>query len=218
MRFYRATAALLLSFTLSIGVARTLGAARPLHVTSLLADNPCTLPCLWGITPGTSTRADVLTILPETTGQPVADVGAGLLYFTIDAGDRGSAQGVVLIDLGDRTTVQTVRLSPLTQGHPIATLADALLYGLPPRSVYRTCAGITPIRLLIIFGDDAELMVEALFPERLLPAQPLTLFDLSVRNIRSAYDARASFGCSVETGWLGFVPRWRYLAVDPGHP
>lgn len=218
MSCYRVAAGLFLIFTLLIGSIRALGAAHPLHTTSLLADNPCALPCLWGITPGASTRADVIAILPDTTGQPVADVGAGLLYFTIDAGDRGSAQGVVLIDLNDRTTVQTVRLSPLSQGQPIATLADALLYGLLPRSVYRTCTGITPVRLLIIFGDNAELMVEALFPERLSPALPLTLFDLSVRNIRSAYDARASFGCSVETGWLGFAPRWRYFAAAPGHP
>ncbi|MCS7070476.1 MAG: hypothetical protein NZM00_03150, partial [Anaerolinea sp.] len=198
--------------------ARVLGVAHPLHVTSLLADNPCALPCLWGITPGHSTRADVLTVLPDSTGQPVADVGDGLLYFTIDVGERGSAQGVILIDLNDRTTVQTVRLSPLEQGRPIATLADALLYGPPPRSVYRTCNGITPARLLIIFGDNAELMVEALLPERLSPGLPLTLFDISVRNIRSAYDARASFGCSVETGWLGFAPRWRYFSADPAHP
>lgn len=219
MRTAALTVGLMAVFTLLLiatrAATRALSAAQTPTPSSLLAFNPCALPCLWGLTAGLSTREDALAVLPTTTGHAVADVGAGLLYFTIDAQEHGSAQGIVLIDLNDRATVQTLRLSPITAGLPVATLAEALLYGLPPRSVFRTCDGITPPRLLIIFGEDAELMVEALLPARISPSMPLTLFDLSVRNIRSSYDARASFGCSVETGWRGFAPRWHYFAATP---
>lgn len=218
MRIAALTVGLMTVFTLLIIATRALGAAQSPSASSLLATNPCALPCLWGVTAGQSTREEALAVLPTTTGQPVADVGAGLLYFTVAAEHHGSAQGIVLIDLNDRSTVQTLRLSPITAGLPVATLAEALLYGLPPRSVFRTCDGITPPRLLIIFGEHAELMVEAVLPTHVSPSMPLTLFDLSVRNIRSSYDARASFGCSIETGWRGFAPRWRYFAATPAVP
>ena len=63
------------------------------------------------------------------------------------------------------------------------------------------------------FGAHDQLLVELFLQGELAPDTPITVFDLSGVGSRSLYDARSSFGCSVESGWMGFAPLWKYFST-----
>jgi hypothetical protein len=111
--------------------------------------------------------------------------------------------------------VESVRMSAIDLFTNIGQFGDLLLAGQKPNHVFHTCTYVLPVRFLMTFGAYDELLVE-LFPQGgLAPNTPITLFDLSSIGSRSLYDARSSFGCTVESGWLGFAPLWKYFAVSP---
>lgn len=93
-------------------------------------------------------------------------------------------------------------------------LADLLLEGYRPNRVFRTCADMYPVRFMITFGAQDELLIE-LFPQgKLNPRTRPAVFDIAGTGSRSLYDERISFGCSVETPWYGFAPLWKYFRVE----
>jgi hypothetical protein len=111
----------------------------------------------------------------------------------------------------------SVRLSAVDQIADLGQIADLMLAGQTPSRLFRTCDSVLPVRFLVTFGAHDQVLVELSPQDALAPDTPLTLFDLSATGSRSLYDARASFGCSVETEWFGFAPISRFFTnTQPG--
>lgn len=189
----------------ALGVSRLLPApADP----SLIARNSCALPCFFGVTPGATTRDEAPAILDQTVA--ATQVSDFLITFPlVDNEGRAALASLYFEPGGVLTSIQLIAIDPLTN---LGQLSDLLLAGETPARLFRTCDLVVPVRFLMLLGEHDQILVE-LYPEHsLAPDTPLTLFDLSVVGSRSLYDARASFGCSVDTGWYGFAPLSRYFA------
>lgn len=174
---------------------------------SLLAENPCALPCFFGITPGITTRAQAVEHLGSTVGiTPVSDT---LLTFPLV---DNNGQGALVSILNDADgLVESIRVIAIGTDTNFAQFGDLLLAGQTPVQVFRTCADMDNVRFLTTFGAGETLLLE-LFPQgKLTPSTPITLVDIARPNQRSLTDARSSFGCSVETRWYGFAPLWKYF-------
>lgn len=177
---------------------------------SLLAANPCALPCFFGVTPGSTTRAQAAALLSKTVD--VTLVSDMLLTFPL-VDSSGKSALVSIVNDADGL-VESVRIIALGSNTSLAQFGDLLLAGQTPGQVFRTCAEIDNVRFLMTFGAGETLLLE-LFPQgKLTPSTPVTLVDISPPDQRSLTDARSSFGCSVETHWYGFAPLWKYFLTS----
>ena len=194
---------------LLIGAAVLIGRSSPPEANrSVLASNPCSLPCLFGITPGQTTRAQAIAILKPYKPTQISD--AVIIFPLLDHSGR-MADASVSFDANAQAT--SVRITAVDLFANVATLRDLLNSGQKPTHLFRTCDAILPVRFLISFGAGDELLAE-LFPQGDLSlSTPITTLDLSTAAARSLSDARLSFGCSVETVWMGFAPMWKYFSV-----
>lgn len=176
---------------------------RALHTyeASVLTGNSCALPCFYGVTPGEISRSQAVAIF--TAQNPIIRVTEDPLVFTLL--DVHNRRVMVSIFSDDSGLVDSLRLN----APPI--LADLLLEGHQPNRVFRTCTDMYPVRFMITFGTQDELLIE-LFPrDKLNPNTRPAVFDIAGAGSRSLYDERISFGCSVETPWYGFAPIWKYF-------
>lgn len=181
---------------------------------SMIARNPCALPCFFGITPGETSREQAADFLAwYVTAAQVSDsqVSDSLITFPLIEDDRHATLATLSFEPGGG--LDSVRLVAVMPVVGVGQFSDVLLAGQKPTRAFRTCDGVLPVRFLITFGAQDQIMVELFAADGLQPATPITLFDISTAGSRSLYDARASFGCSVETGWLGFAPPWRYASI-----
>ncbi|MCC6804993.1 MAG: hypothetical protein IT319_19080, partial [Anaerolineae bacterium] len=185
--------------------AGTISSAPP--NPSLLAANPCALPCFFGVTPGSTTRAQATALLSKTVG--ITLVSDTLLTFPLV--DSSGQSALVSIVNDAEGLVESVRIIAIGTDTNLAQFGDLLLTGQTPVQVFRTCADMDTVRFLMTFGAGETLLLE-LFPQgKLTPSTPITLVDIARPNQRSLTDARSSFGCSVETHWYGFAPLWKYF-------
>lgn len=193
---------LLCCLILTGGLVFGLRALSP-YETSVLTGNPCPLPCFYGVTPGEITRSQAVAIYTEQ--DPLIRVTEDPLVFTLL--DPHSRSIMISVFSNSDGIVDSLRLN----APPI--LADLLLEGYRPNRVFRTCADMYPVRFMITFGAQDELLIE-LFPrDKLNPRTRPAVFDIAGTGSRSLYDERISFGCSVETPWYGFAPIWKYFRV-----
>lgn len=189
--------------------ARFIGRSLPPSGSSIVFESPCALPCVLNIVPGSARRDAAFAALEASGAEPVV-LGVGLIAFQVYDPAGSAAQGLLLISFEDQQTVETVRISPIDPDVHIMQLGDLVL-DRPAPAVFRSCSEVRPVRMLLLFGENREIIAEILPDGRLTPHTPLTLLDVSARNVRTLYDARASFGCSVEVEWRGFAALWRYF-------
>lgn len=203
--YRRLSIALFLLAFAPLSLLRLAGAISSTPNQSLLAANPCTLPCFFGVTPGSTTRAQAVDHLNKTVG--VTLVSDTLLTFPL-VDSSGQSALVSLINDADGL-VESIRVTAISTD--LAQFGDLLLTGQTPVQVFRTCVDMDNVRFLMTFGAGETLLLE-LFPQgKLTPSTPVTLVDIARPGQRSLTDARSSFGCSVETRWYGFAPLWKYF-------
>ncbi len=177
---------------------------------SLIARSPCELPCFYGVTPGKTRYNGVFEALAPYTDAIHDSRDLGGFPF-VDS--NGNTAFVSLIFDNNFVVMQT-RLWAFEIDANIGQLGDLLLTKWQPTHVYRTCRSVLPARFLLTFGTHDELLVELFLRDELTPRTPISLIDVSA-GWRALDSARTSFGCTVETGWFGLAPLWKYFAVNP---
>jgi hypothetical protein len=214
LSFWRLPLLLALMCSLLVGAALLIPRVLPAPPDdSVIGRNLCALPCFFGVLPGITTDTDAFTALSQYVD--FTDVSDFLLTFPLVDYEGRTSIVSVNFDASLEPRVASVRATAVDIFTNIGQFGDLLLAGQKPNHVFHTCAYVLPVRFLVTFGEYDELLVE-LFPRGdLAPDTSITLFDLSAVGSRSLYDARSSFGCTVESGWLGFAPLWKYFAVSP---
>ncbi|MBI1259702.1 MAG: hypothetical protein GC204_19720 [Chloroflexi bacterium] len=178
--------------------------------STALARNPCALPCFFGVIPGETTYAQALDSLSQSV-HASADNAASISFSLLDSEGHTSLASISFDADG---LAESARIIPIDLFAQTGTLGDLLAAGQTPNHVYHTCDYLLPIRFLITFGAHDELVTEVFPLGGLAPNSRVTLFDLSTAASRSLYDATSSFGCSVQTNWIGLAPLWKYFSVD----
>lgn len=204
----RCTLSILFLCTILLVLPITLGMTQSASASNaLLAENPCALPCFFGVTPGSTTRAQAVERLGATGG--VTRVSDTLLTFPL-VDNNGQSALVSIVNDADGL-VEAIRIIAISTETGLAQFGDLLLTDQTPVQVFRACADMGNVRFLMTFGAGETLLLE-LFPQgKLTPSTPVTLVDIAPPNQRSLTDARSSFGCSVQTRWYGFAPLWKYF-------
>jgi hypothetical protein len=194
---------------LLIGLSAVIGGVLPV-VPSILTLNPCDLPCVYGINPGVTDAAQTRVIVQQLAGSNYSDSPAegGSLIFRMERGDF-SVLGTAAFELPTGTSVRAVGFLPVSTGN-VGRLGDIMAMGFDPAFVYRTCDTTIPL-LLIGFGANSRIVAESALPPRLRPDTPITFLRVYHDKGNTLGEAMISFGCLVETGWHGFVPRHVYL-------
>lgn len=209
--------AIVLLLTLTVlGVSSMLAAgrliARPLE-PDVLAASDCTLPCAFDLIPGQTARADAFDAVGRLSADSFSDLNDYMISFIVHDSEQRVVIGLLFFEYADRDQLNGVRLSTFNPQARLWRLGDLLLTGARPTRVFRSCGGVQPRRMLLVFGAAAEVVVELTVGERITPHTPLALVDLAAPGLRTAEDARISFGCAVETGWHGFAPTWFYERI-----
>lgn len=175
---------------------------------TLLARNPCALPCFFGVTPGATSREQAMTALAAYVD--VTRVSDYLLTFALV--DSEGRIAFASVNIGVDGVVESVQLAAVNWVADIGQLGDVLQTR--PTHVYKTCTGVRPTRFLLSFGALDEVTVELLPGVALAPNTPISVFTERAPGTRTLDDVRASFGCSVEVGWRGLAPLWKYVTPD----
>jgi hypothetical protein len=180
---------------------------------SLITTPNCVFPCTFGIVPGDTDRAQAAATAERLADEVFADQSDTRLAFRLVDHDGYIAQVLVTFGYMQNRRVGAFGLFKDSPQVDIGQLSDLILAGYTPNNVFRSCDGATPRRMLMTFGEADRLMVEFHLDGDLDFETDITLLEVYAPNARTLGDARASFGCSVETGWLGFAPLWRYFNV-----
>ncbi len=197
---------------LVISLSGQVGGALPSRYVFLM-ENPCKLPCVYGLIPGETERTAALAIAER--------IAAGHVIYSLDSQsgmsmrihtEAGVVLGMVTLDLPNSTLVRALGFSPApeTKGS-LGSLGDLLAAGLQPTRVYRSCDTTIP-RMLIAFSDQPQVIAELRLAEHLRPETPVTFLRVFASSDTTLSEALTSFGCAVETGWRGFAPGWVYFA------
>lgn len=202
------------AFVCLIGLSAWLGSGLP-PTPSFLARNPCSLPCVYGLTPGKTGREEAVAIVEQISSEDPAysPVNRARLYFSTQDAEL-SVLGLVTFTLPDASTVRMMGFSSAEDDADLGTLGDLIVVGLQPSRIYRSCEA-TLTRILITFGDAQHVIAESALPDRLRPDTPLTFMRVYLDDGDTLAEALISFGCAVEMDWHGFAPRWVYLSVVP---
>lgn len=209
-----ALAALAILFVLT-GAALLVGRLLPPPPAhSILALNPCALPCFYGISPGTMTRAQAVDTLVHSV--EAATVGDYVL--AVPLADADGRVSIASIEADADGQIESVRVSQPYWIADVARLGEIILARGAPTRVFRTCTGIQPMRLLLSFGKANDLTIELLPEGRLAPDSPISVFRLIRAGSRTLDELRESFGCSVGVPWRGFAALWRYDTNGLSYP
>jgi hypothetical protein len=208
----RVAAVVTIVFTLVISLTSWLAMGLP-SSASFITQNPCPLPCIYGIIPGEIDYEQTRVIVEQTAGSEYSDspVNGGSLIFRIEQ-DAFSVLGMATLNLPDDTLVRAVGVLPVEEDD-LGRLGDLVDSGLQPTRVYRSCDTASPL-LLVAFGADSRVIAELALPPHLRPDTPITFMRVYMDEGDTLTESVVSFGCAVETGWLGFAPRWTYLAAS----
>lgn len=196
-----------------IGVTLYIGARlSPAPETSIITRERCFVPCTFGIVPGTTDRREAEGLMERATNGDYLVSPDNRLSFVVHDGNERRVAGLIHFSFMERTRVGAISLFVQDVNADLGQISDLLLAGYQPRRVYRSCEG-TPPRMLITFGIEDRLVVEMPLHEGLTPHTSFTVLDVYAPNVSSIESTLAGFGCSVETGWHGFAPLWKYFAV-----
>lgn len=198
----------------SISTALILGSRMPLpDNVSPLARSTCLLPCTLEIIPGETTRADALIRLEKIffVQDPLQSL-FGLPELVSPTSE--SLPFTLQIQYNGEDKVSSLRLIA-NPNLAVAKLGDLLQLGGEPARVFRSCVGMFPFRMLMVFGVHEQTTVELLLHGELNVDTPVIMMHTAEPGTRTLYDARQSFGCTVESVWRGFAPLWRYIEDAP---
>ena len=180
---------------------------------SIMAQNSCPLPCVFGITPG-QTRRDEVEAKIENIVLQQRDFGVspgGNFIFRLLDGRNQALFGIVRFDEFEPNLVSSIGVAMWGVHSQVWRLGDVLAAGLQPHRVFRSCDSIVP-RLLIFFGGEDRYSGEIqLRGSHLRPEALLTSLEVFMPGEAGLSSARQNFGCTVEIGWHGFAPRWVYF-------
>lgn len=164
--------------------------------------------CPTDVSPGETNSAAILAALDSVALPYTHDDEYGTLSFTIPGAGGYDAIGGANFDEQER-----VHMFRVINGDTPTTfwrMGDLFItFGKPDR-VFRTCDGIFPARLMLIYGEGNGTIAEVLVHRGLSPETPITYIERALPYARSEFDLRASFGCAVEVTWQGFAPVWVY--------
>jgi hypothetical protein len=199
--------------TLLVGGANRLGEILS-PPAAFIEHNTCTLPCVYGVTPGETDVEQARVIVEHLSDGTFSDspLDGGSLVFQMER-DNFSVFAMMALDIPASTRIRSIGLIPREAGD-VGRLGDIMAAGLSPTYVYRTCDPTIPL-MLIGFGTESRVVAEFALPPRLRPETPITFLRTYHDKGNTLGEAMISFGCLVETGWHGFVPRWVYLAARP---
>jgi hypothetical protein len=209
--FHSLLAAVLIPANIAlIYLVAVVGSAFPEH-PSFIAQNPCSLPCVYGITPGETNQEQVRALVAQIAGDNYSHspVDGGGLIFRME-NDGFAVLGTVSLDLSGSDQVRAVGVLPVA-ADDLGYLGDIIASGLQPVAVYRSCDTTMPV-MLIGFGAGSRIVAEFPLARRLRPETPITFLRVYQDEGNTLGESMLSFGCMVETGWHGFAPRWVYLA------
>jgi len=192
-----------------IGLAPLVGTSLP-PAGVFITENVCRLPCVYGIIPGRTERTAALAIAERISAGNFSLENQSGTFMRIDTG-AGVVLGMIAFDLPDSTLVRALGFSPAPESS-LGSLGDLLAAGLQPAGVYRSCDTAIP-RMLIAFGDQPQVIAELRLAEHLRPATPVTFLRVFASSDTTLSEALTSFGCTVESEWRGFAPRWVYFAA-----
>ncbi len=192
---------------LCAGLIGLMRLAPPEAAASALTRNPCALPCFFGVIPGETSRDQAGEVLAQYDIQPTV-VSDYLMTFPLVDPDGRLIN--VSIYFGADGLVDTVRVFASDLFAQVGRVGDLLLAGQVPHRLFRTCNQVFPGRYMMTFGQYDQVLVELLPSGNLAPNTPIVTLDIATVGSRSLYDARASFGCTVNSVWRGFAAAWKY--------
>jgi hypothetical protein len=208
--FIRPVVTLSLLCCLLLALPLLAGKLMPLpNHDSLLTNNPCALPCVFGVIPRITTRDDALKAFEHIALRTTA---LEALPAYTERGSAGTQSLLALLDLSDTEDwiVRSVLLYQMDEGGDLGVLSDFLLAGYQPTRVFSACASTD--RLIIIL-DEAGLFVQVTLSARVDPNAAVWMFgttggsDGLVRSLDT-------FGCAVQTEWSGLAALWRHTAIS----
>jgi hypothetical protein len=209
---YRLYGLVVVLCALLVGAALDLGRRQPAPPnTSLLSLPGCTVPCTFGIVPGTTDRTAAQAAVEQASNRPYQIDSERILF------DLGGATGQVDFSFMSSQRVGAFIVYRSSESPTLGALSDLLLAGYQPQRVVRSCVGTTPRLMGITFGftnrvfgieDRMSIVVEV--KTELSPNTPINILEIRAPNVN--FDsALASIPCMVETEWQGFAPLWHYF-------
>lgn len=183
--------------------------AVPPHV-SLLTSNTCTLPCIFGVTPGSSVRDDAMIAFQRAAVSYSYYNPVGRTYPTHESTHPVMFMAYMYFGdpfIGD---VRTLQLFQTAGTRSLGYLGDFLLAGYQPARVLTACQD-DKYALILLNGQDWFLQVKL---------DPVIRPDAAVSLISTSSDSAVmarsmdNFGCATESVWMGFAPQWKYRAVS----
>lgn len=196
-------------FALLIGAAVIIGKQFPPRNTAILARHPaCSLPCLLGVTPGSTSRAAAISTIGVIAEFPPDQAGTSFGFSIPD--DSGSfITGLFIFD--DQDIVQYVRLYTRRWNGLGITLGD-LMPDVPPSGVYQSCRSVYPVRLLLAYDGSPQISLAAVVDRVVSPRSPVSMIAVSSQPDMFAQTLAtvASGGCHIPSEWQGFGSLWLY--------
>lgn len=183
------------------------GAAAP-SASSLLTRNTCALPCVFGITPGVTSRDQAMRTF-ERSALSFALLRESQPSSILRESDAARTM-MMRISFGSQTgaTVRSVQLYEMSAALNLGSISDFLLAGYRPTRVYSGCTNVQ--RMLLEWGDT---YVQVALGARFEPASRVMLIDVSGDSADTAASL-ATFNCTAVSDWMGFAPQWKYRAAS----
>jgi hypothetical protein len=176
---------------------------------SLLTNNPCALPCVFGVVPRATTRNEALRAFENAVLRTtVLDVA---LPTYAERGSEGTQSLLALLDLSNPDLiVRSVILYQMEGGSDLGMLSDFLLAGYQPTRVFSDCA--SPERLIIVL-DEAGLFIQVTPGARLDPNAAVQMFG-TTGGSDGMMRALDTFGCAAQANWSGVAALWKHAAIS----
>ena len=202
---FRILLALSLGFCICLTGALWVGAsAAQTDYSFALAANNCQLPCIFGITPGVTTRQEAIILVGERANLNRLATNDSI-YFNVRDGQNRRVLVVLEFTTETPSRVRTIRLSPRDLDAQMWRLGDLLGTGREPLYTLRECAP-TLSYLYLVFGTNSEMIALVRAHDRLTPFDSLILLDIDVGQQGLPTYNRLSIGCQHLTHWHGFAP------------
>jgi hypothetical protein len=169
-----------------------------------LTGSDCALPCVFGITPGVTTRQEALVIAGERANLNRLATNDSI-YFNVRDGDQRRVLVVLEFTNESPSRVRTIRISRRDTDAQVWRLGDLLTTGREPLYTLRECAPTLSL-LYLVFGSDSEMIAMVSANRRLSPFDLLILLDIEVGQQGLPTYNRLPMGCQHLTHWHGFAP------------
>ena len=191
-----------------LGVTLLVGTALPASAhASLFSINPCSLPCIFGVTPGKTLRNDAMVALERQQLSYSFLSETQSASFTVRE-SRTSRSTLSLLNFGSRggMSVRALHVYQNGTGNDLGYLSDFLLDGYRPVRVLTHCQNAQ--RVYVTF--EQPLLLQVIVRDQLRP-------DAQVMMVASADTGEGvtpigGFACETESRWRGFASLWKYQA------